>query len=323
MRGTLESFASCRVGRDVLALGAVLALAGCPTSHASSSEVGPRDAPVRDTPSSAPRDAPVPPLDGSAPPRRLAFVFAAADFPEISPDGRELVGLNLDGRISDGTGLACTEEQDYVSPITGVSGVDNQFASQVAPLLRSMLGPEGWAGAFAGSFARGDALIVLELTDVDSLASDSMLDVHAFFGRPSEGGAPLLDATGRLRPGQRFAVAEELGRGRGAIVEGRLEATLPLLPLRLPLGGALFELPLHELSLTADVTASSLSEGEAGGSLAVADFVRAVEVLGLGIDEATVRAVAHPDLELDPATGECGAISTALRFDAVSAIVVP
>ena len=86
------------------------------------------------------------------------------------------------------------------------------------------------------------------------------------------------------------------------------------------LGGLL---PLRSVRLAADVTSTSLTNGEVGGSLGVADFAIAVAVLGLAIDEVTVRAVAHPDLEQDSFTRDCAGISTALRFEAVSATAVP
>ena len=128
----------------------LLAGPGCPSSHApSGSEAGPRDAGSRDAPPDS-SDVPVSlPPDVPGSPSRLVFVLAYADIPEITPDGLG-VGLDLDGRVSDGTGAECTDDVDYTSPITGAPGVDNQFAAYVAGLLAGMLGPDGFAGSFAG-----------------------------------------------------------------------------------------------------------------------------------------------------------------------------
>ena len=80
-------------------------------------------------------------------------------------------GIDLDFMDSDGTGPECTDDVDFVSPLRGAPGVDNQYA---AYLLGALDGPSGTGGlnaAVAAELARGLSLQGLEIRVVASDAA--------------------------------------------------------------------------------------------------------------------------------------------------------
>jgi hypothetical protein len=277
------------------------------------------DAPAFDTPPATP-DAPPVLLDGPLGGTTYAYIVSAGDVPEVTSDGFA-VGFDLDGRISDGTGPDCIDALDFTSPISGDPGVDDQLASNLVPLFAGEL-PEGIAGAFRDAIASGQTLLVLEVNGVDGFVNDPLVSVHVFYAETESGALPMVDASGQLVPGQSFRVADDLGTSAGAISGGRLRTTIPMLALRLAFGGAPIAVPIVGLRYEADISATALTNGEAGGRVEVAPVVAVLVAAGLPVDEPLVRAVAQPDLDLD-AAGECASISAGLTLEAVEAVVVP
>jgi hypothetical protein len=158
---------------------------------------------------------------------------------------------------------------------------------------------------------------------VDSLVSDDHVTVALFLGATVDRGRPLMGPDGRLAPGQPLAVREELGTSVGAIVEGRLEVTVPLFPLRLRLGGTTRELSVRAARIAADIGMAELVRGEVGGALdADGPFIRWIddELAGcIGFD-ACWEPVS--DVDYDPVTRLCHGVSIGLVFEAVGARVV-
>lgn len=247
------------------------------------------------------------------------YIVSTADIPVVvdGAAGREAVGFNLDDRIDDGvTDLTCEGAEDFTSPLSGETGVDNQLAANVIGLLESML-DGGVPGAIEEQIAAGTFLLLMTVTS-NGLVNDTSVTVHLWLGTAPAAGV-TVGADGRVTPGQSFTEMADLGTVTTArITAGRLSVDADELPLNLSIDGNSISLTLVEAHITGLITATGITSGEIGAQIQVADIVALTTELGLPVDEGTVRTIAQPDLDID-ASMVCQAISTGLSFSAVSA----
>ena len=291
------------------------------------------------------------------------YVVSALDIPDVTAEG-VAVGFNLDAYtddprtparedVDDGTGPECTDEQDFVSPITGEEGVDNQLSAYVIGLIAGMLGSGGVAGAMLEQIAAGRFLLVLDVTS-NGLVDDETVSVHLFLAAPpgpacdnatmvcpagsacpgaatvagpgmcgpTTGAAVAPATTGRVVPGQAFVETTSLATVDATITDGRLEFAAPLIPVPLVIDTSLIVLPLREARVAGDLSpdGTSLTNGEIGARMQGSDLKALSEVGGCpGFDSCMESwRIAHPDLDMD-ASMVCQAVSAGLSFDAVHA----
>jgi hypothetical protein len=258
-------------------------------------------------------DAPldVGPLTGE----RWAWVLTTADVPEVNADN-ETPGFDLDGRPGTAATDRCDDAPDFTSPITGATDVDNQLSANLVGLFGGML-PRGVSGAYEDAFAAGEGLIGLVVDGVDSRLSDPLVVVHVYTVTTESGAPPALGG-GRIAPGQRFVVSDDLGGSVGHISGGWLEATFD----RLPLPGS-FALSLRRVRIGGQFGPTARWTGEIGGTLTVTDVVELATAFGLGVDELTIRGVAQPDLSPSADGATCAEISAGLTYEAVEALIDP
>lgn len=278
-----------------------------------------------------------------------SYILDAADVPAVDPGPpASTVGFDLDGMVSDGTGPNCTDEEDFVSTISGSAGVDNQLAANVIPLLMTMPDfADGLGPLLLEQIAQGTFLLVMDVTS-NGLRNDSSVQVHLYLASPpgpacdndtmtcptgsicdpdataADPGncGPITGADGHVTAGQSFTMAPggDIATVTGAIVDGHLEIALPSFPLSLAISGMSLTLNLTNAHIEADIDATTLENGEIGAQLAVSAIVDLAASLGVsGIDESTIRAVASPDLDPTSDPAVCDAISAGLSFHGVEA----
>lgn len=227
-------------------------------------------------------------------------------FPDSVP------GIDLDHVVSEGLGASCTDAADFVSPVSGAPGVDNQFGTLVVPLLEGMLSGGSFSAAILEQLLRGEHVLGIELvSDASGLAG------HLLVLEPAD---PLIaDARGALEAGQRFVVVSRgegvalcLGAGGLGFVVSSIE-----IPMGDPLGSLRVEGPRIRLLTELD---GSIRQGELGGTLPLGSLVDSFGALGVSIDEATVRAVTQPDL-LPRFDGTCEGVSLGVGLELVPAVV--
>jgi len=248
----------------------------------------------------------------------VAYVLSTAAIPQ--PDGSMSVGFNLDDLVSPGDMEAesCVEQaEDYTSAVNG-AGVDNGF-SGIASLLEGMI-EGGIAGALEAQIAEGGFLLIMEVSDVNSFATDSSVNVHLFLGTV-EGGTVMVGDGGRIAAGQSFTVMQEIATVAGSIEGGRVIVDDVNLPLRLNVMDMDLNLTLRAASLSAQISPTGLGAGEIGAYLLLSDIVMVAQQFGLGdmINEEFIANIAPPDINAEGDTSECEALSLGLTFEAVGA----
>ena len=272
---------------------------------------------------STPADAAEPsdanlPEDASDPEGGPTVVYVLSGVEAPAPVDMTLPGFDLDRAPGGVEGRCDSAPADFTSSVIGAPNVDNQFGARLVGLLGGML-DGGFGGAFRAANAVGLHYVLLRLTDVDSYVADERVGVEFVVAALAGARPPMLDASGGLARGQEFDNAHVLGSSEAAIVGGRVFGSLPRLPLRFQRNlDTSFELVLHDGRWAADITADDLTRGELGGRLVPSELVDALEVFGLGFDEATVRGVASPDLLPNADGSTCEGISAGLAFSAVS-----
>lgn len=242
------------------------------------------------------------------------LVVSRWEHDEVTPEARAR-GLDLDGVVSDGSGPRCTDDYDFVGWTTGQLGVDNQFAAFVLGLLGGRFDAAGATGAASTVLARGELLwgfeVVVDEMDV-TRSTVSLLRLEAI-------DSIVLSRERALAAGQRFRIVARTTSSIRCDLTG-LHAAFAS-DLTLPLGDDLGPLPLTEpivwLGVDADGTVRS---GELGARITV-EAGLAWAMGFVPIDETTVRAVAHPDLDPD-SSGECQSISLGVGMSLVPAVLV-
>jgi len=269
------------------------------------------------------------------PPRTYTYAVAAWTVPEASV-GRTAAGFNIDsldsGDGSTAVDADCEEfSQDFRSlRDPGHEGIDNAMQGLVGTiegLLDASTCPSGSAAGclddlIAEAIADGTFLVLIEVSGVDSFDYDESVTVALYEGSVAGGGAPMVDPSGRLAPGQTFDTASTLLAPTPAdIFDGRLRVrfggrlVLPMTPsLLLPL-----QLDSPEVRATASPT--TLELGVLGATTAVDVLVTQVAAVMPGIED-TVRSVLESVADIDPSAADpyiCQRLSSGYFFDAVSA----
>lgn len=243
---------------------------------------------------------------------------ATNDFPIPEAAGKVAYGVNLDAKTTD---------EDFTSP-EGRPGIDNQLYRAIGciPNYRSGASVAEFQKIFFSKHLTNRILI--ELTDVDSLANDADITVTTYRGRDllvsdATGAAYVPGGTQRLdlRWGKEF-----IHSAKGKIVDGELitEPLEFLVPMELPhQSAAVFT--LHGARLQLRLT-GGLAEGVVGGYADIDTLYRArnrewsPHHLSYGQESSaamyqSMRKLA--DAYPDPATGANMAISSALDVDLV------
>ncbi|MBX3248552.1 MAG: hypothetical protein KF901_15350 [Myxococcales bacterium] len=267
--------------------------------------------------------------DTALPPEPLScgdcfYVVDTLGIPEEDPAG-VVRGFNLDGRISDETDAESCFQLDFTHP-DGTPGIDNQLAA-LAPSLVALAGDLD--AQIAEALADGTIIVLVELEGVETTA-DSNVTVNLYLGQTVDGNPPMLTG-GRPAPGQTFNIdADSVDAGGnpiitvgGARTQGRVVRAGPLanFPIVIPFDGATnLELNIRSAQLQATINAdNTLSAGMIGGGLDIDELAALGEGLGVGADTVRTLLSGLADLNHDPATGDCGAISVGIDFTAVAA----
>ena len=238
-------------------------------------------------------------------------------------------GFNLDGRVSDGADSMSCNKRDFVSP-SGVMGVDNQLQA-LLPTLEALSGVS-LTSTITASIAAGELLVLVELSHVDSFASDDCVTMSVLTGRlPAGTAAPTLDASGRLAAGQTFDVSrssygpgmEPLINVEGVrIVGGRLEASGFDLSLPIPAGSAgTITLVSRSSQLEFNATTTGLMGGSLGGAVRTSELGPALGALMLSVPVGTILSVVNLQTDLEKSGRTCEALSAALELDGVPAVM--
>ncbi len=233
----------------------------------------------------------------------LTYVVSTMHDPPAGP--MRVVGFDLDGQVSAGASDACDDQADQGA------GIDNNLARVERG---SVLDPLWWTRTVEQAIVDGEYLLVLEVSDVDSIEEDASVGVRLYLARAL---GPIEVDEGRVAPGQTF---EQLGAdlatlavGEVAIEDGFLEFRSPTLPM--PERGA--PLVLHDAHVRARITPTGLTEGVLGGAVLLTELVPPDSSITL----EEVQASGYPDLQPDPGDSSiCHAISAGFTFEAVSAV---
>jgi hypothetical protein len=247
-------------------------------------------------------------------------VFSAWHHEVVLDDGLmpRAAGFDLDDRVSDGTYPNCTDEMDYTSSLRGTPAIDNQYAANLLPLLMNT--PEladGPDPLILEQLLRGELVFGLEvLAGPDGAPLVALLELAPV-------AAMTADASGgALAPSQRFRIVRRERIAARCVDRRAIELALPTFDA--PMGDPIVAVPLHDVRMHVTLTPTGeLDEGELGARYPVSFAVEVGNILGLGIDESTVRAIGAPDLDptVDPLV--CDSISFGVGFDVAPATVVP
>lgn len=254
------------------------------------------------------------------------------DPPLRTVQGRVSYGFNLDGE-SDGraTPKSCPH-RNFVSE-RGAPGVDNQMYR----LLGCHYGwrHNGVLDTFGNEERRnsGRGVILMEITNVTDPRNSP--DVRVAFYRAAD---PFsIDAAGRILPYASYRVDSNAGKPRyGAVARGRIvNGVLTTEPIdaKLPFyaNSAFAEIQLRDMRLEIDLTVSPEGkvQGLVGGYYDFDkwwEYMLKIEFL-IATGDWSCPALYTAARELadgypDPKTGECTAISSAFKIDALPAFAI-
>ncbi|MFO0685522.1 MAG: hypothetical protein U0234_25910 [Sandaracinus sp.] len=244
-----------------------------------------------------------------------SYVLSAFRISSPDASGTTAFGLDLDGQVAGPAGT-CTAQPDFRSPVSGALGVDNQLQQLFAAV--DSMGEDAELGALIRG---GELLVGVQVSDINSFADDSGVDVHLALLRPADGTMLPLGPNGELVAGGRFAVREDLGVYRGAITAGVLEVRTTASARVLPVLVSSPVLTVSSLALRARITASGLTSGELGGEVSPDELVLALSSLGATVDRESLDAIVPFDLHPDPSGIACTALSMGASIEGVTAII--
>lgn len=266
----------------------------------------------------------------------LTYVVSVLGLPEASAGVAP--GFNLDGLDSgDGSSSPTATCVEYAPDLgsalePGHVGVDNVL-SELVPTMESLLDETLCGGSTAGCvdrsiaqmIASGALLLLVEIDNVDSLVHDPDVTVGLYLGAVPGGGAPVVDGTGRLAPGQTFTTVSAVGVPvRSDIFHGRVRVLPGTITLPMSTTGVPLPSTIANAELRADVSLDGLSSGHLGGSTPLTWFVEEAERASPGIGP-TVEAILESYADIEPTSDPiyCADISSGLTLEAVRAVRTP
>ena len=251
--------------------------------------------------------------------------------PDPAGDPEIVPGFDLDGRVSDTTDNETCRKQDFTSPPPDSEmGVDNQLG----PILSEQEEMFHIRQNLRNSLADGRLIVLIEVSDIHDFENDDWVVVDFMFGvLPAGVAAPMVDASGRILPGQTFDVQASsldadmmtpLIRFDGAqIIDGRVSTGAADFAIAIPYDmDTDFELDIKRSRTRFDIADTTLARGVLGGSLRVDETAAAIAAADPEMfDEDLVRLVLESAADLDrDAAADCTSVSVAMVFDAVSAV---
>lgn len=258
----------------------------------------------------------------------IAGWFPDADTPDKFPfyeiTGKKSYGLNLDGKV---------DANDFVTP-DGLPGIDNELYRVIGCIV-NLRPPEGATAFYANKAVMEERWnrMLIEITNVESLASDDSVDVTMYRGLDNL----LTDATGsKYLPGGSMRIDTKWGNKyvqhfKGKIVDGTL-VTEPVPYAVIPWSS--FQLPteqkFHDMRFQVKLQPDS-AIGYLAGYVDVENWywqtVKSESTHHQSYGQSTPasmykvlrkRADAYPD----PKTGRNTAISAALQAKFVQAFII-
>lgn len=260
--------------------------------------------------------------------------FSHAAYPLVA--SKHGIGLDLDGGSPGADG--CTHE-NFQSP-TGEQGIDNQEYRAMGCTLE-FRGKDGQGGDQLTGMRQfhnsGEWTQVILLKGVDSLVNDP--DVEVIYANTAD--RPELDSKGNFLRGQSFTVSEEGARHRnvlhGRIVDGVLTTDPTDIRLAQTWGqggardirGNRSQYHYIKGRLRLSFQSDGALRGLVGGYRPIFDVIVSPALGGIGsavvagIDCASEYAALQKaaDGVRDPKTGQCSAVSSAMRIEAIPAFV--
>lgn len=249
-----------------------------------------------------------------------AFIVDELSFVVEEDEQGRIDGFDLDGFVSDSRDPDGCNVPDRVAP-DGRQGIDNRL-----PELLNLAGPTVSAllpDAVKNAISSGSLLVLLEFVPDPELQSSYG---GLVFRRGL--GPPLLGTHGNFLPGQTFGLEPRpfMGAATGSGSINEWSSDLPFeVDFRFTFLGTPIRLPLRETRLEARLEADGSLTGKLGAWLLVEDVLAVTAFVG-GDDEAVanlLRLVVPQLADIRTESGECDAISMAMRFRAVPAFIFP
>lgn len=237
-------------------------------------------------------------------------MFAVTTFaPATAAADGSVEGFDLDG--AEGTVRADCEGTDW-RDAAGRGGIDHQFA-EIMPLLEGLVG-EAPKQLVQNAINDGGLLILAELVGSGANGGDG--PVHVVFHRGA--GVPLLGTDTRLLAGQTYELADVPLSGvcPSARVEGDI---LTCGPFELAVTAVVFgkSYPFSLRGAQVRLVRDDAGGGAMvlGGGVPVADIEALAEIIGDvdGLKDIVLSTVPPFADLVDPATGECDAISVSFQ----------
>ncbi|MBX7196126.1 MAG: hypothetical protein K1X94_28985 [Sandaracinaceae bacterium] len=248
-------------------------------------------------------------IDAGPTPASVVFVLQSIDVPN-APTGPMMniaPGLDLDGRVSDGTGTATCEDYavDFVSP-SGTTGVDNQLVGNLIPLIDAVASGFDVQAQIAAQVADGTLLVAVRVHDLDDALDDASVLVDVFLVKPADCAADVCPPAG----GVVSAAEHWLDRGMpiatsapGSLAGGRLRAQISSFAVTVDVpGGVPFPIVLRDAVLEADFSLFGLDDVSIAGGLTIDELVAYFESVMPGIGE-TARGILEDSADLKPGAG--------------------
>lgn len=258
-------------------------------------------------------------------PRSASFLITHLEVQRGPDQGGEVIGLDLDGRVSAGDAMAsdCRDRHaDRESPL-GVTGVDNQLVVALVPMLLEFTPSLDLEQGLDAPIVLGERLHAIRVTELDALDDDPEVRVEVLtVERPGCFGG--VCAPGEIHAGDTF-VDRRMSLARdvpGAIVEGRLRFALPRFvwvseTLWLDLTDVIVEVAVGEDDLVGVIAGAFTID-------AIFDIADTLMPTIMPPDHSMQRALFERSTDLSPSSSDpsvCGAFSSAMTVEATRVFV--
>lgn len=263
--------------------------------------------------------------------------FSHAAYPPVM--SKYGIGLDLDGNATGAAGADSCAHEDFQSP-TGEQGIDNQEYRAMG-CTREWRGNDGQGGDQLTGMQQfhnsGEWTQVILLKGVDSLVRDD--DVEVIYANTAD--RPNLDTKGNFLSGQSFTVSEDAARHRNVLRGHILNGVLTTEPAEIRLAqtwgqgsprdirGQRTQYHYIKGRLRLHFQSDGALRGLVGGYRPIFDVIISPSLGGVGsavvagIDCAAELAALKKAADglRDSRTGQCTAVSSAMRLEAIPAFV--